>query len=1279
MNVRLLAQRVAMALACIAAALLLVIFVGAWLAGRESTLQSIAQRLVAATGGALHIDGVQGSLYGPLKIRQIVYEDAKLRIEGRDLDLDWSPRELSGQLLHIRRVVVGVLAVRIKQTSSEPVKLPASLRLPIAVKVDDARVNTLTIADNSGSPPVELKNLAASGESRGATHRVNLTSIDTPWASGNIQAELGADQPYVLRATGHAAGRTPRAYTLDLKAGGTLEIIALTADGATQGGKATLAAKITPFAQAPVQSFQLTARDVDLHDLDAALPYTKLFVDAAGRIDEKGAVSARLDARNAVPGTIDLERLPLKTLKGGLDGTVSQFAARDLAIDLGSAGQFTGEGGMADGRAEIKLTTKNLNVQGLYGKLRTTNAAGTLALTASGAGYAEQRLQADLNESKLAMRLVLDAAHSGDELRVDAARLSAAGGELAARGRLGLKGRQTFDLTGKLTRFNPAAFGKFPTASIGADLRASGQLSQPLQAGIDFMLAESQLRGQPLAGHGKLELAAKRLAHADVSLDLAGNRLDAKGAFGHAGDELAWQLDAGDLSRVDPTLAGRARGNGILSGTIDDPGGRFELSGNALRLPDGIAIGTLTGRGDIGAGKDGVVEVHASAEGVKRGNLALTQAKIDATGSRTHHVVKVVALGNPDVDLAGEFSGGWDARQGWAGQIESLQNGGRYALALRAPAPLAFAPSHFELRDASFALADGRLDIEIVNWSSGKLVTRGAMAGLSLAYLQKLFPDETRADDVKSTLTLGGRWSLEAGETLNGSMRFAREGGDLTLVADPPLALGLTQLEFSADIAANRVKAAFAMQGKIAGTLDVHADTVIAQREGVWGIPGDAPLNVEANGNVPSLAWASLLLSPGYTIDGHARLHARRSGPARAPQVTGSLEADGLALRVADYGVNLKDGMLRANFETNRLVLSQFRMLADQGELTASGSLKLGQTETGIAEGGADIHAEKLAILNHPDYRLMVSGDGKLAFSGGKLAVTGEVRADHGSIRLPDTNRPSLSDDVVVVGKPTAKAKKTGATPISIDLLLDVGDDFMLRGFGVEASLRGNLRVKSAPPELPIGNGVIRVAKGRYEAYGQKLEIERGVLSFAGPIDNPSLDMLAVRKNLSVQPGVAITGTALAPRVRLVSDPNVPDTEKLAWLVLGHGLEGSSGAEMDLLPVAAAALLSSNGRGPTQGLAQTFGLDEIGVSRTTGTSTSTSSSTSSTTGSTLAEQRVLTIGKRISSKLYLNYEAGLDAATRVVRLQYELSRRWSVRAETGTRSALDLFYTLRFD
>ena len=34
--------------------------------------------------------------------------------------------------------------------------------------------------------------------------------------------------------------------------------------------------------------------------------------------------------------------------------------------------------------------------------------------------------------------------------------------------------------------------------------------------------------------------------------------------------------------------------------------------------------------------------------------------------------------------------------------------------------------------------------------------------------------------------------------------------------------------------------------------------------------------------------------------------------------------------------------------------------------------------------------------------------------------------------------------------------------------------------------------------------------------------------------------------------GVQVSGTARAPRVRLYSDPDMPDAEKLSWLVLGR-------------------------------------------------------------------------------------------------------------------------------
>ena len=58
----------------------------------------------------------------------------------------------------------------------------------------------------------------------------------------------------------------------------------------------------------------------------------------------------------------------------------------------------------------------------------------------------------------------------------------------------------------------------------------------------------------------------------------------------------------------------------------------------------------------------------------------------------------------------------------------------------------------------------------------------------------------------------------------------------------------------------------------------------------------------------------------------------------------------------------------------------------------------------------------------------------------------------------------------------------------------------------IDARLGGNIRVFTFNDALR-GEGSINVEKGRYSAYGQKLDIERGVLTFTGPISNPRIDI----------------------------------------------------------------------------------------------------------------------------------------------------------------------------
>jgi translocation and assembly module TamB len=172
-----------------------------------------------------------------------------------------------------------------------------------------------------------------------------------------------------------------------------------------------------------------------------------------------------------------------------------------------------------------------------------------------------------------------------------------------------------------------------------------------------------------------------------------------------------------------------------------------------------------------------------------------------------------------------------------------------------------------------------------------------------------------------------------------------------------------------------------------------------------------------------------------------------------------------------------------------------------------------------------------------------------------------------------------------------------------------------------------------------------------------------------------------VRQGLAVEPGVHIGGTAQRPVIRLISDPELPDTEKLAWLVLGHGSEQMSGSDATVLLSAAGGLLGNDAGGLLRQLKKGFGVDEFGIrqgglgdtgsrgqsSRIVGNGIDTTASTGN---------QILSIGKRLSSNALLSYEQALGKAESIVKLTVNLNRQVALIGRAGSDNALDVFYTL---
>lgn len=91
---------------------------------------------------------------------------------------------------------------------------------------------------------------------------------------------------------------------------------------------------------------------------------------------------------------------------------------------------------------------------------------------------------------------------------------------------------------------------------------------------------------------------------------------------------------------------------------------------------------------------------------------------------------------------------------------------------------------------------------------------------------------------------------------------------------------------------------------------------------------------------------------------------------------------------------------------------------------------------------------------------------------------------------------PTLSDDVVVIGE--EPKTQTATTPISLNLALDLNDNFRFSGEGLDVLLGGTLNITAQPGRDVQGVGSVRVVRGKYKAYGQDLNIDKGTISFVG-------------------------------------------------------------------------------------------------------------------------------------------------------------------------------------
>lgn len=1298
--------------------LIVVLALLGWLGATQSGLARMAELAARLSGGVVGIERPEGYLLGQFKLGALHVRTPTLQVDVADLTLDWRPGAFASRGLDV--ALLAAADVRVASApSDEPTTMPTSLELPAAVHVGRLQIDRLAIGKLEGgqpaAPDLEISGIAGSLESDGRRHRLDGLRLSAPFGQLAGKLDLDGRKPFPLSAqavlTTRQAGEP---YTVAAGAAGDLDKLVLDArvSGAGIDGRAVTVA--TPFAPLPLQSAHIELKGVDPQRFHAAAPKALLDLDlalepsaAAGASGPAGwVVSGPLKLVNHAPGSYDSGALPVESLATALRWADGELAASQLDLRLPGKGRASGEvrwrapeaGSAGFGRVDAELAVSGLDARSLDKRAVGTAIAGRLSASADAAG---QRFNVDLRDPRLALRL--KGRHADGELVLDEALASARQARLEARGKLALAGDGRFEASGSLSRFDPRAFvASAPPADLNARFSAAGRRAPQLAATLKLDLAPSTLEGKPLAGRAALALDGSRLADADVALDLAGNRLVAKGRYGRPGDGLALNLDAPQLAALGHGLGGRLRLDGVLRGSPAQPHGEFELAGEKLRVGN-LLLDALAGRGRLAEGSQGAMNLKLDLEGLRSGadEALVRRASLLIDGNRAANTTRLELAARGKTTLAMNLAGALSDGLRWEGQLAGLDVGGDYSVRLLAPAQLLLSPDLVRLGRAELRGGGGGLyRFEETRWQPRRIVARGNVSGVQVGVI--LDPSTRAVKSRGDSLQVGGEWDVDIAEQVNGVVRFFREKGDLVLQGDSPVQLGLDELQLTLSAAANRLAFGFSAHGSRLGSAS-GAGTALAERsaDGALRLVPGAPLLGSARIDIPSIAWAGPLADQNLKTDGSLKGEFTLAGTPARPEAAGRLRGERLSFVMADQGLNLAGGTLVADFNRDRLNLDELsfvspnrvkpdekridlaRLTATPGTLKASGGVQLAS-----GDGRFVFRAERLPLLQRADQWLVLSGEGEVVSGWNFAHLKGRLAADAGFVGLSQTPAPSLGDDVVVQG-PAAAGKPASPFQMSTDLTVNLGDALYVRALGLDTRLAGELSLVSGPGRPLAATGTIRTVGGVYEGYGQRLSIERGIITFSGPLANPGLNVIALRKGLAVEAGVGVGGTARRPVVRLVSEPNVPDPEKLGWIVFGRPPDQGSGGEMALLLPAAQALLGGSGGSLPGNIAKSLGFDEFSFgnsidprSRVQSSSVAngsvTGASSASSSQAAALPGQVVTLGKRLSARALLSFEQSIGGTSSVIKLSYLLTRRLSVIGRAGSENALDMLFTLSF-
>ncbi len=809
-------------------------------------------------------------------------------------------------------------------------------------------------------------------------------------------------------------------------------------------------------------------------------------------------------------------------------------------------------------------------------------------------------------------------------------------------------------LEGKLLvkELNPGALLQgWPGNLSGQSAINVSKVDSAIQVTANDIAIRGQLRQRPLSLAGSVSYRDALIDINQLELKSGQSRLTADGEL--QDDKLAfiWSLNSPDLQDFYPDISGSMMASGDLAGTLKQPLINADVQAESLNYQE-FKVAKLATQAKFHLQDNAQISANVQLEKIQSPQLTADSLDLTVEGSQQAHDIALV-LNSAPIQLALKADGRLSEDYSWQGKFQQFdfENAKAGSWTLTEKGVISLSQSQQTLPRHCWSSSNGQICLE-AEQAEGEWQTNGEFAQLPLSLFEGFVVELEQL-----TGSLRGKFNLASTKdsVIRGNGDVYLDDASLQLNQSAlnqkqPLQLNNVSLSYLLD--ETKTTAMFHLEPALDGVsaIDASIDTVALQQ--LISNPEQASLKGQITTAVKDLSVLELSHPAFDDVKGQLDINLGLSGTVAQPEIDGLATLQQGQVAVVDAGIILKEIQAKV---TGNLDQVDFDLQARSGEgvLTGEGQFRLTEQSWELA---TSIKGRQLEVMNTPEALVIAEPDLNISITPTLTLVKGKVHIPQAELEPAEFNTAvSPSRDVVVVTD-TPESQPDAVT--KVDVTVSLGDKVKLQAMGFQGRLTGDLRVFGKTSDILLANGEIKIKDGTYLAYGQLLHVDDGSIRFAGgAIDNPELDIKAVRKGKDYQAGLHIQGLASAPQANLFSSPDMSQDDVLSYILLGKPLAQASATDAAILASAATGMGLQNGAMLGDQIASTFGLDEFSI------------------GGDSAENAALQVGKYLSPKLYLSYGIGVFESVSTVELRYELSKIWALKAESGTESGVDLLYT----